>query len=405
MIPALEHDFVAGERVCLVADHAPAGAKPRFPLAVAGTGTLATAAHAQILARHWVIRMEKGGTSGDFGAQVQAYPCPVGAPPPAGDIAPETPLFYQSWHEPFALGFGFTEALAYPGGNGANISIVDIEYAWDVGHEDLENIQSTPISGVPAPDYAYHGNGVLGILAATDNAYGVLGAATSANVMVAHPEFIEEETIVYDVARSIVDALALLAPGDVILIEQQVYGPDFEYLPATWDPAVRDVIEVASAVGVTVVAAAGNGLIDLDDLAYEGVFSGGSCILVGAGQPADGWEPRALDGSNYGSGVAVQAWGSRIVTAGGAAYHDLFFPDDDVNQAYTAYFGGSSGASALVAGMVAVLQSVAIETRGEPLTPVEIKALLVRSGDPEVGEAGIGPQPNLLRALRTWFVP
>lgn len=402
---ALDPYFEAGERVCIVADHAPVGATPRFPQAAAGRGLVATAANAKALGRHWIIRMDKGGTLADFPPDVRAFRCPVGAPPPAGDIAPETPVFDQIWHLPFPAGFGFTEALAYPGGTGANVTIVDIEYAWNPGHEDLENIQITPVSGVPEPEYAYHGNGVLGILAATENAYGVVGGATSATVLVAHPDFIEDEIVVYDVARSILDALSVLVAGDVILIEQQVYGPELEYLPVTWDPAVRDVIEVAATAGVTVIVAAGNGLVDLDDPVYEGAFSSGSGILVGAGQPSDSIEPRSLDGSNFGLGVAVQGWGSGIVTAGGEVYHDLYFPDDDVNQAYTAHFGGSSGASALVAAMVAVLQSVAIETRGTPLTPVEIKALLVRSGDAEAGDYGIGPQPNLLRALRTWFVP
>lgn len=396
MLPALL-PIEAGTRVCLVAEHAPATAVARF--------ALASRDQHPALTRHWVIRMEKGGTLADFGPDVEAFPCPRGAPPPAGDIAPETPVFDQIWRLPFPAGFGFTEASAYPGGSGANVTLVDIEYAWDVGHEDLENIAPSPISGVPEPEYAYHGNGVLGILAATENGYGVVGGAPGTGVWVAHPDFLADDEVFYDVARSMVDSLAALSAGDVILVEQQVYGPELEYLPVTWDPAVRDVIEAAAAAGVTVVIAAGNGRVDLDDPAYEGVFRDGSGILVGAGEPSDSAEPRAWDGSNFGGGVAVQAWGSGIVTTGGDGYHDLFFPDDDVNQAYTSYFGGSSGASALVAAMVAVVQSVAIETRGSPLTPAEIKALLVRSGDPEEGDQGIGPQPNLLRALRTWFVP
>ena len=383
-IPA---EFAVAERICVIAERRPAGAEPRF----------APEFRERVpqLARHWIVNHTVAG----------AMVCPTGAPPPEGDIPPETPLFSQRWYSPFPDGFGFSAASAFPGGDGANVSLVDIEYAWDVGHEDLGNIVASSISGEPEPEYAFHGNGVLGILAATENEYGVQGGSTGTMVSVAHPDFVIGDEIVYDVARALLTAVHTLSAGDVVLIEQQVYGPSGEYLPATWDVAVRDVADYAAKQGITVVAAAGNGSVDLDDPEYEGAFAQGSTILVGAGEPSDSADPRAWDGSNFGAGVAVQGWGSGIVTAGGDAYHDLFFPNDDPNQAYTSYFGGSSGASAIVASMVAVIQSVAIQTRGAPLDPAEVRALLVASGDPESGDQGVGPQPNLLRALRTWFVP
>jgi hypothetical protein len=273
-----------------------------------------------------------------------------------------------------------------------------------LAHEDLAAVDPEAISGLANPQWAFHGNGVLGILVGGDNGFGVMGVAPEAATRVAHPEYPAFPGLDYDVARAIGDSLMVLVPGDVILIEQQVYGPDLEYLPVIWDRAVRDAIRVASAAGVVVVVPAGNGAINLDDPVYEGVFTESTgAILVGAGGSSISDDPRGRSGSNYGSMLTVQGWWGDIVTTGGDSYHDLYFPNDDVNQAYTANFGGTSGASAIVAGLVASVQSMAIETRGSPFTPVEVSLLLRRAAD--AGELDLGGQPNLLRLARTWLLP
>jgi hypothetical protein len=56
--------------------------------------------------------------------------------------------------------------------------------------------------------------------------------------------------------------------------------------------------------------------------------------------------------------------------------------------------------------MVATLQSVAVATRGAPLTPAEVRAAFVAAAlPPAEGSEPIGAQPDLRRVLRTWFVP
>ena len=56
--------------------------------------------------------------------------------------------------------------------------------------------------------------------------------------------------------------------------------------------------------------------------------------------------------------VDLQAWFDLDGHAGWARNGGSLFPDGDVNQAYTAQFGGSSGASAMVAGISAVVSGV-----------------------------------------------
>jgi len=396
--PGEEAALVAGvdrdpDRLHVVASSPPPGARPRFPGA---TGALS---------RHWVL----DGT-GELGRRlltsglVDSAVLALRPAPPPGDIPPVTPLFEQLWWWNFPDGLGFDEALEYPGGDGANVTLVDIEYAWGREHEDLAVGEA--LAGEPEDVYAFHGSGVLGVTSGVANDYGVTGGAAGATALVVHPDFDVDGALEYDLARAIYEAASVLSAGDVILVEQQVYGPGEEFLPATWDEGARAAIAEATAAGVAVVVPSANGAVDLDHPAYEGAFDiDTGAILVGGGFPPTYGEPRAWAGSDYGEGVHVQAWFTDIVSAGGSPYTDLYFPGGDERQAYTAVFGGTSGAGALVAAMCAVAQSVSIATRGAPLSPLELRAALVATGSPQSGSVPIGPQPDLRRLLRSFAVP
>ncbi len=396
--PAEEAALVAGvdreaDRLHVVADSPPPGARPRFPGA---TGSLS---------RHWVL--DGDGELGRrllAGGQVESAALALRPAPPPGDIAPETPLFEQLWWWNFPDGLGFDEALDYPGADGANVTLVDIEYDWLETHEDLAVGEA--LAGEPEAVYAFHGSGVLGITSGLANDYGVTGGAAGATALVVHPDFEVDGVLEYDLARAIYEASSVLSAGDVILVEQQVYGPGEEFLPVTWDEGARAAISEATLAGIVVVVPAANGGVDLDDPTYAGVFAIDiGAILVGGGFPPTYGEPRAWAGSDYGEGVHVQAWNTDIVSAGGSPYTDLYFPGGDERQAYTAVFGGTSGASAQVAAACAVVQSVAIATRGTPLSPVELRAAIMASGAPQSGVNHVGPQPDLRRLLRSFVVP
>ena len=115
-------------------------------------------------------------------------------------------------------------------------------------------------------------------------------------------------------------------------------------------------------------------------------------------------------GGCYGERVDVQGWFDSITTTAAAdghpEYTELFFPDGDGRQAYTASFGGTSGAAPIVAAIAAVMNSVAWELRGEPWDPIELRAAIVSTGhvQPQADLERIGPQPDLRRLLRTWAI-
>lgn len=332
--------------------------------------------------------------------------------PPPEDIPPTTADFtaLQTWLDTFP-GFGFDEAARWPGGRGGNVTIADIEYGWDPTHEDLAATPTGVAWGRDTGKYRFHGNSVLGMLVAGDDGYGVRGAVPDAATLVISP-FDEDGT--YDVAAAVLAAVEQLRPGDVLLIEQQAWA-NGGYCPVSVDPAVHAAIRLAVDAGIVVVEPGGNGGQDLDDPVWEGWFDrtndSGSILVGGGASPESGWEPRAWSpgGSSYGARVDVQGWYDGIVSAtsddGGEGLADLWFPGGDPRQAYTRSFGGTSGASPMVAAAAAIAQSVAIELTGEPWEPRELRGALVATGTPQAGEAAIGPQPDVRRLLRTYLLP
>jgi hypothetical protein len=142
-------------------------------------------------------------------------------------------------------------------------------------------------------------------------------------------------------------------------------------------------------------------------------------IIVGAGSSAllhtDGRLPRQrVYYSNYGIRVDVQAWGEDIWTTGinlptycdGYPTIAVLEPPKSDTRCYTSSFSGKSGASSIIAGIVASVQGT-LKAKGlRVLTPREMRSLLK---DPQVTQpqtsAGatstehIGPLSDLRRMI------
>jgi len=328
-----------------------------------------------------------------------ALPARVPLPAPL-DLAPTTPSFVsgQGYRAAAPAGIGAAAATRIPGAKGAGVAIVDVEYQWVLDHEDIElgpaaNIETATLYDPFPGEEGSHGTAVLSILRGLANGYGVLGLVPEAALFVAPANTVE---YAYDPARAIDLALDVLAPGDVLLLEQQTWVCGGPLGPLEGYPLWFDAIANATAQGIIVVEAAGNGGVDLDSAACGGWFDrsvrDSGAIVVGSGNPAD---RSRLAHSAYGSRLDVQGWGTGVVSAG---YGDLFDPGD-LRQRYTANFAGTSSASAIVAGAVASVQGALLAHSLAPLEPAEMRDLLVSTGTPQSGADPIGPQPDITAAL------
>ena len=326
---------------------------------------------------------------------------PVNIPPPppvAPDFEPQQGYLESS----SGNGVNARAAWSVAGGNGSGVRVADVEYAYRASHQDLNVSLIGPAPANQTQSREDHGTAVLGILGSRNDGKGTTGIAHGAQIF-----FSAEETEGgWNRPGAISRALSVLSPGDVLLLEMQTFGPiNNELVPAEWEKSVYDVVLTAVANGIVVVAAGGNGGMNLDDPAFASGHApfapagDSGSIIVGAGI-SGGTNARSRHSfSCYGSTLDAQGWGDSVATTGkGTLYDaegaDLYFRDD---------FNGTSSASPIVAGSAACLQgSFRAANGGANLAGPGLKMLFRETGRPQTGNAGgekIGSLPDLAAAL------
>jgi len=331
---------------------------------------------------------------------------------------------YQRYLDAAPDGIDARWAWLGTGGNGDGVSICDLEKNANLNHADLNEV--TDAGQTPNPARSdNHGTAVLGVVGGKNNGVGVTGIAYAADLYFASTTPLVNGQEQYSVASAIAACADALSKGDIIIIEAQIRGPNFDSsiracfgcVPVEWSKENYDAIVTAVANGIIVVEAGANGSQDLDDSVYQTGNSGhypfksdkdSGAIIVGAGNsPYTDWDqngtPRAaVSFSNYGSTVDLQGWGDGVVTAG---YGDLYPGDNPPNAAqknswYARTFAGTSSASPIVAGAAAVVQSTyKFANNGGEASPAFIKQVLRDTGTPQEGKDNIGPLPNLRAAI------
>lgn len=309
---------------------------------------------------------------------------------------------------------------------GAGIKLCDIEYGFNKTQTDFPPVTilgEEPLDPFSDGGGTSHGTGVLGILVAKDNGWGITGITPDCQ-----PYFAAAYTATggYNLNTAMTNAMTTLGNGDVMLLEQQIGGPNEDTLnpttqvglvPVEWYKPYYNTIRLAVGQGITVVEAAGNGQQNLDDAVYSTGNDGhhpflpannSGAIIVGAGGVGSGnggIEPaRArLWFSNYGSRVDLQGNGEAVVSTG---YGDLYGAEGADNL-YTGQFGGTSSASPIVSGAVILLQSAYKDSKGgSVMTPGQVRSLLKATGKPQTNGQypaatyPVGPLPDVYKAVK-----
>ena len=284
-----------------------------------------------------------------------------------------------------------------PNGEGAGIGVVDVEGGWRVTHEDLAGKAPTLINGVQWAAWEDHGTAVLGEILAIDNTAGVVGCAPAITSI--RMSSIYDAGGVQHVTDALTAAVAAMVVGEILLIELQT-----AFLPVETLDDRLDVIRLATARGIIVVEAAGNGNSDLDAWATGGGvqrlnrgsadFVDSGAIMVGAAEsalPHDRWWA-----SNFGSRIDCFAYGENVVTTG---YGDLDNGGGNADGWYTDTFQGTSSASPIIVSAAALVQSNYQALTGTLLSPGQMRVLL---SNPTTGTAqgggvagAIGVMPDL----------
>lgn len=326
---------------------------------------------------------------------------------------PANPSFIgmQGYLDPAPQGIDAKHAWLHAGGNGLNIKVIDIEGAWNFSHEDLIQNQGGVVGDTPTSNIGWenHGTAVQGEIAGDKNGIGIVGITPKSNFSAVSIFGSGNST-----AKALKTAADHLSAGDIILIELHRAGPNsngngqFGYIAIEWWTADFDAVKYATAKGVIVIAAAGNGSQNLDDAVYQNKFKRSNrdsgAILVGAGAPPSGNfgpDRSRLGFSNYGAIIDAQGWGREVTTSG---YGDLQ-GGNNKNKHYTKAFSGTSSASPIVVGAVAALQGIRKAKGVQVLTYQEIRNVLHTTGSPQTNAPGrpatqrIGNRPNLKDAI------
>ena len=339
----------------------------------------------------------------------------------------------QGYLDPAPGGVDARYAWTVAGGDGYGINVIDIEGEWQFTHEDLHQHKGGVVAGTPPgnSDWRNHGTAVIGTISADANGIGVTGIApgVSLRAISIFPES-------YGSSSAIQQAADLLNAGDIILLELHRPGPRYNFdqrddqagfIPIEWWPDDLAAIQYATAKGIIVVEAGGNGAENLDDAIYDqspaapnGPFPAtwtnpyrrspldSGAIVVGAGCPPEGthnkdWgtDRSRLDFSNYGSLVDCQGWGREVTTCG---YGDLQAGVTE-DTWYTDQFSGTSSASPIIVGALSCVQGVLKASGQTLLNPQTARTLLRSSGSAQNdGPAGpasqrIGNRPDIRQMI------
>ena len=336
-----------------------------------------------------------------------AYFDPPGSDP-AVDPSNDPRRINQGYLDPAPIGIDAEFAWGVTGGDGAGQDFIDLEQGWTTNHVDLIAHGATLLHGTIRDSSRAHGTSVLGEICAADNTIGCIGIAPNlASVnLVSYWSSIRPDAIM----AAIVKLTCGGTLGGVLLLEAQVDvtvgSAEWTGLPIEVLDAEFDTIRLATALGIVVVEAAGNGGNDLDTFADAGgnlllnrgssSFRDSVAVMVGAATSSLPHRPFSLGAGNFGSRVDCYAWGENVDTTSSSGlppYSTTAYTDGP------AKFGGTSAAAAIIAGAALALQGIAQAKLGHRFDGSQMRALL---GDPATGTASdvppndrIGVMPNL----------
>ncbi len=305
------------------------------------------------------------------------------------------------------------------GADGSGIALADVEHGWGLQgpflrHPYLRHLRPVLLGEPSHSEGQIHGTRSLGVIYSEDQdppaeAVGVArgeGPLLLLGNRLPVAGGVEVQTTADQIGRALVE----LPPGSILLVEAQTVEAALtgtgSHVPAEYEDPVYDAVCAATARGIIVVAAAGNGhfmrgATDLDQirlvdgrLAFQRSSGDSGAILVGAGRLQGGqWLRQGF--SNYGSRVDCFAAGEGVLSTSRGPVQPAGGDEDCLCDD----FGGTSAAAAIIAGVARVLQGMAWSGGGALLSPGGMRRLLA---DPQLGTScaageGIGVMPDLDR--------
>jgi hypothetical protein len=303
-------------------------------------------------------------------------------PPSTAEVTNQL-SYHQGYLKPAPNGIDACYAWIKEGGNGEGLKFIDIEQGWIFDSEKF-SIGTFPFTGINVPNFKDHGEAVLGVILTQHKLSGGKGIAPNANCHVISQWRPDGS---FNTADAIMAAISQLDYGDILLLEAQVYdSPECESLwPVEIQPAVFDVIRLASALGIIVIEAAGNGKKsfgegnDLDNFTdrhgkntlhrRSPDFRDSGAILVAAA--SNSIPHKKIRHSNFGNRIDCYAWGEYVSAEGSHLGSSELAIDS-----YRKKINGTSGSAAIITGAAIIVQSITESNYHFRLSPKEMRGIL-----------------------------
>jgi hypothetical protein len=300
----------------------------------------------------------------------------------------------QGYLDPAPDGIDAEFAWSVAGGDGVGQRVIDLEGGWTLDHEDLVAHGASLLFGSLLDSSRPHGTAVLGEICAVDNTVGDIGIAPN----VTSVDVVSHSGSFSNVSDAIVAAIAAADFGDVLLLEMQTVPPAAPVFgaPVELIDDIFETIRLATALGIVVVEAGGNGSNDLDTVTnFAGKqvlnpssadFRDSGAIVVGAGSSS---APHTrMNFSSFGARVDCYAWGENVDTTSSTSAGST--------TAYTGTFNGTSSASPIITGAALAVQGIR-EAAGSPrLGPLQMRQVL---SDSATGTASANPATDLIGVM------
>lgn len=310
-----------------------------------------------------------------------AYLHPGPVEPPMVNAANDPLSTLQTYLDPAPVGIDARYAWTIPGGDGEKQKLADVEWGWNLDHEDLVGIKFIR-RGMENYEDVAHGTKVLGVIAARDNNKHCVGITPKLETVVTSGQWEYNDDFVS--AEAVLDAICELDEGDVLLLEAQTEMFGHPNIPLEAEPAVFKLVQLATDFGIIVIAAAGNGAVDLDkvkdekqksvfNLTLQNSWKDSGAIIVGSAWPYinidNELEWYRLGNSCFGGRIDCFACGDAVVTLSSDYWGEK-------RDKWSKSFSATSAASAIVAGAALSIQGI-LEKQSQPkLSPQKMRSLL-----------------------------
>jgi serine protease len=328
-------------------------------------------------------------------------------PDPLVNAADDTRAVNQGYLDPAPDGIDAEYAWTFPGGDGTGQRFIDLEQGWTLNHEDISAHGASLLHGTLLDSSRAHGTSVLGEICAVDNTLGCVGIVpniSSVDVVSFHGSTRPD---------AILASLANLSFGEVLLLEAQVWLNGTTLLgPIEAYDAEFEAIRLATALGIIVIEAGGNGTnngstppLNMDtyttlagrailnrDPANPDFRDSGAIIVTAASSTAP---HTRLAYAPHGRRIDCYAWGQNINT--------LSSTSAGSTTAYTSGFGGTSGASPIITGAALAVQGRAEAVLGFRFSPRQMRAILSNPSTGTLPSTAETTRINVMPNLRAIF--